>query len=261
MLEGASRPRRGELRTLIVDDEPLGREAVRLALSREPDIRIVGECADGDEAIEAIERLSPDLVFLDIQMPRTDGFDVIRAIGPERMPAVVFVTGYDEHALPAFELHALDYVLKPFDRDRFTGTLNHVRRFLERGLDAALRERLRELLESTATDPARTRYTKRIMVRVRNRVRVVAVDEVDWFESAGNYVRIRTADDAFLVRRTLSSLVDALDPSRFARIHRSTIVNLDRISELRPVPGGDFLAVLKDGRKLRVSRAYRDVLL
>ena len=253
---------RSPLRTLIVDDEPLARDCVRLALAREPDIAIVGECADGESAVESIDRLRPDLVFLDVQMPGMDGFDVIRAVGPGRMPPVVFVTAFDEHALRAFEVHALDYVLKPFDDDRFRDALRHARRFLEGGLDALLRERLSGLLDARAEESAGTEtFTTRLMVRVRDRIRVVPVEDVDWFESAGNYVRIRCGEAAYLMRRTLTSLADALDPASFARIHRSTIVNLDRIDELQPAAGGDYIAILKDGRKLRVSRAFRDVLI
>ena len=249
------------LRTVIVDDEPLARDCVRLALHRAGGAQIVAECDNGEKAVDAILRLGPDLVFLDVQMPGMDGFDVIDAVGPDRMPAVVFVTAFDEHALHAFEVHALDYILKPFDDSRFHDALRHARRFVENGLDEQLRTRLKLLLEERTRPREQDAYTTRIMVRVRDRIRVVPVADVDWFEAAGNYVRIRTGKDCFLIRRTLTSLGNALDPSRFARIHRSTIVNLDRIRELQPAAGGDYVAMLKDGRKLRVSRAFRGRLI
>lgn len=252
---------RTTVRTVVVDDEPLARDCVRLALSREPDIAVVAECADGESAVEAILNLRPDLVFLDVQMPGMDGFDVIGTVGPARMPAVVFVTAFDEHALHAFEVHAIDYVLKPFDDARFRDALRHARRFLESGLDAELRDRLTGLIDARSAAADGDPYTTRLMVRVRDRIRVVSVDDVDWFESAGNYVRIRAGNTAYLVRRTLTSLADALDPARFVRIHRSTIVNVDRIEELQPAAGGDYIAILKDRRKLRVSRAFRDALI
>jgi two-component system LytT family response regulator len=209
----------------------------------------------------AILRLQPDLVFLDVQMPGMDGFDVIDAVGPERMPAVVFVNAYDEHALRAFEVHALDYILKPFDDTRFREALRHARRFVDSDLDEQLRARLKLLLKERATSSEQEQYTGRIMVRVRDRIRIVPVNDVDWFESAGNYVRIMSGTNSFLIRRTLTSLAGTLDPARFVRIHRSTIVNLDRIQELQPAAGGDYIAILKDGRKLRVSRAFREALI
>jgi two-component system LytT family response regulator len=248
------------LRTVIVDDEPLARDCVRLALQGTPGIQVIAECVDGEAAVDAILRLRPDLVFLDVQMPGMDGFDVIDAVGPERMPAVVFVTAYDEHALRAFEVHALDYVLKPFDDTRFREALRHARRFVDSDLDDQLRSRLKVLLEDRKSSD-QEQYTGRIMVRVRDRIRIVPVNDVDWFESAGNYVRIRSGTNTFLIRRTLTSLADTLDPTRFVRIHRSTIVNLDRIQELQPAAGGDYIAILKDGRKLRVSRAFREALI
>lgn len=247
------------LRTLIVDDEPLARDCVRLALDRASGIEVVGECPDGEAAIDAIRSLNPDLVFLDVQMPGMDGFDVIREVGPEHMPPVVFVTAFDEHALQAFEVHALDYVLKPFDDDRFEDAVRHARRCVESDMGGDLRARLRGLLSERDAEPEP--WLSRLTVRVRDRIRLVRVDDVDWFEAAGNYVRVRCGEEAYLVRRTLTSLAEALDPARFTRIHRSTVVNIDRIEELRPAQGGDYVAVLRDGRKLRVSRAYRDGLL
>lgn len=255
MGEGARR-----VRAIIVDDEPLARDCVRHALRGEPDVEVVAECADGDAAVQAIIRHDPDLVFLDIQMPGMSGFDVIGVVGVDRMPPVVFVTAYDEHAIRAFDVHALDYVLKPFDDARFSEAVQHARRFLEAGADAELRERIRGLIAERRGN-GDDGWTTRIMVRIRDRIRIVHVDEVDWFESAGNYVRIRAGRETFLIRRTLASLAETLDPARFVRIHRTTIVNLDRIRELRPAAGGDYVAILEDGSERRVSRAYRDRLL
>jgi two-component system, LytTR family, response regulator len=249
------------VRAIIVDDEPLARDCVRLALQDETDSTIIEECATGEAAVEAIIAGRPDLVFLDVQMPGMNGFDVLEVVGPHRMPAVVFVTAYDEHAMRAFEVHAVDYVLKPFDDARFRDAVRHARRSLNAGRDSAARERLRRLLAERTDGTIGDGWTTRIMVRVRDRIRVVNVDDVDWFESAGNYVRIRTGTDSYLVRRTLASMAESLDPARFVRVHRSTIINIGRVRELRPASGGDYIAFLEDGSQRRVSRAYRDALL
>ena len=250
------------VRALIVDDEPLARDCVRLALV-DADVTVVGECGDGESAVEAIARLAPDLVFLDVQMPGLDGFDVVDRVGPERMPAVIFVTAYDEHALRAFEVHALDYVLKPFDDRRLRRALAHARRFLDRDgetlarrLDAVLAAH-RERRASDAAPRPVTRFT----VREDDRVRFVSAADVDWFEAAGNKVVLHVGDRTYAIRATMRSVLEALDPARFTRIHRSTIVNVDRIHEVQPWFGGDYVAILRDGRKLRVSRNYREDLL
>ena len=253
------------LRALIVDDEPLARDNVRLALEKELDVEVIAECADGESAIEAIRELEPDVVFLDVQMPGTGGFDVVHEIGPEEMPAVVFVTAFDEHALRAFEVHALDYVLKPFDDERFSDAVEHARRTLRMRRDE---ESFRRGLSALMTDvhggqdgSGRPRFASRLMVRLRDRIHFVRTEDVDWFEAAGNYVRLHTGDRSHLIRSTMSAIEERLDPQQFVRIHRSTIVNVDRIKEIQPWAGGDYLAILKSGQQLRISRGYRDALL
>ena len=256
------------LRVLIVDDEPLARDSLRVILSAEHELEIVGECGDGAAAVAAIRSLAPDLVFLDVRMPGLDGFGVVDAIGTDRMPAVVFVTAYDEHAVRAFEINALDYVLKPFDDDRLRAALARARAHLELARDGALSRRLAGLLanvpdaarDSAAGDggPA---WIERLQVPVGDRIRLVRVEEIDWIEGAGNYVRIHSGREKHLVRTTLAALERELNPRRFVRIHRSAIVNVDRVRELEPYTGGDYIAFLMDGRKLRVSRTYRDRLL
>ena len=253
------------LRALIVDDEPLARDNVRLALEKELDVEVIAECADGEGAIEAIRELQPDVVFLDVQMPGTTGFDVVQEIGPEEMPAVVFVTAFDEHALRAFEVHALDYVLKPFDDDRFADAVEHARRTLRARRDEeSFRKGLSALMNDVhgSTDGSgRSRFASRLMVRLRDRIHFVRTEDVDWFEAAGNYVRLHVADRSHLIRSTMSAIEERLDPQQFVRIHRSTIVNVDRIKEIQPWAGGDYLAILKSGQQLRISRGYRDALL
>lgn len=250
------------IRILIVDDEPLARDCVRDALRREPDVEIVAECEDGERAVSAIRRHRPDLVFLDVQMPGLTGFDVIEAVGVQNMPPTVFVTAYDEHALRAFEVHALDYVLKPFDDERFRDALAHARRRLRTQQDSDLGRRLSGLLQHLGRgDVPLEGYLDRIMVRERDRIRFVPTADVDWLESEGNYVRLHTAAGTHLIRASLSGMLDRLDPRTFVRIHRSTIVNVDRVREMQPWVGGDYIVILKDGRKLRVSRSYRHEIL
>jgi two-component system, LytTR family, response regulator len=256
------------LRVLIADDEPLARDCIRLALGTESDVEVVAECADGGEAVEAIRRLGPDLVFLDVQMPGLDGFGVVERVGAERMPPIVFVTAYDAHALRAFALHAVDYVLKPFDDRRFREALRHARRQLRLERESELGRRLTALVRDYAAlgaEPSLAApaggYATRVLVRHGERSVFVATDEIDWFEAAGNYVRLHAGPRTELIRATLASLLLQLDPKRFARIHRSTIVNLSRVREVHPWFGGDYVATLADGQELRVSRSYREALL
>jgi two-component system LytT family response regulator len=236
------------MRVLIVDDEPLACERLRTLLSGEPDIEIAGECHDGASALAAIRRLAPDLVFLDVQMPEMDGFAVLRAL--DRMPAVIFVTAFDQFAIQAFEVHALDYLLKPFDRERFQKALARARRG---DLDARLRGLIEELR-------GRKQYTDRLVVRSGGRVLFLRVEELDYIESAGNYVRLHSGSEQYLYRETMARLESSLDPAKFARIHRSTIVNVDRVKELHPMFRGDYAVVLRDGRELTLAKSYRDRL-
>jgi two-component system LytT family response regulator len=257
---------RDPIRVVVVDDEPLARDCVRLALRQDPSARVVAECGNGRSALAAIRRHEPDLVFLDVQMPGLDGFGVVETLGPERMPAVVFVTAYDSYALRAFRLHALDYLLKPFDDERFGETLLHARRCLEQARDGRLAERLAALVRDRAPEPAGApdpgqAFATRILIRRSDRLEFLPLASVDWIEAAGNYVRVHAGPRAELVRVTLAALLDRLDPSMFSRIHRSVVVNVGRVREMHPWYGGDYNAVLADGQELRVSRRYREALL
>lgn len=247
------------IRALIVDDEPLARDCIRLALDALPDVDVAGECNDGESAVRQIRRLAPDLVFLDVQMPGMDGFDVIEIVGSERMPPVIFVTAFDRHAIRAFDVHALDYLLKPFDDARLHEAVRHARTRIEDERIGSLAERLSALLENRHS-PER-KALRKLAVRERERIRYVDVANVDYLTAEGNYVRLHIGRETHLIRLTLSALERDLDSARFVRIHRSTIVNLDRVTELQPWGGGDYVAILKDKQKLRVSRTYRDALL
>ena len=246
------------LSVLVVDDEPLARERIRALLDDEPEVKIVGECASGRTAIKAIQEKRPDLVFLDVQMPGVDGFGVVEQIGGAQMPAIVFVTAFDQYALKAFEVHALDYLLKPFDRERFQATLARAREAIRLRAAGAADQGMAALLESLA---ARRKHAERLLVKNGGKERLLAVEEVDWFEAAGNYVRIHTHGERLLLRETMANLELRLDPEQFARIHRSTIVNLKRVKELEPWFHGDYVVRLHDGQKLTLSRSHRARLL
>ena len=260
----------------MVDDEPLARRGIRARLAHVDDFDVVGECDSGPAAVEAIRRLAPDLVFLDVQMPGLDGFGVVQQVGAERMPMVVFVTAYDAHALRAFEVHALDYLLKPIDDERFTRALDRANRALAERRDGALGRRLaamlaewasergsggEEMSESAARPTAPlARRDARVIVKDRGRVVLLDEDEVDWIEADGDYVRVHARGKGHLVRETLTATEARLTGSRFVRIHRSAIVNVGRIRELRPLPNRDYVVVLRDGTQLKLSRSYSDRL-
>ena len=244
------------LRVLIVDDEPLAREGVKELLAGESDVAVVGECADGVAAVEEIRRLSPDLVFLDVQMPGMDGFGVLEHIGPGQMPAVVFVTAFDEFAVKAFEVHAFDYLLKPLDPDRFRLALQRARDGGER-TESILGERLAALLQHVV---GRTRYLERISIKEGGKITFVKAREIDWIAAEGDYVCIHTMGRKHLIRGKIGALEQRFDPALFARIHRSTIVNIDRIKELQPLFSGEYSLTLQNGVKLTVSRSYREKL-
>jgi len=246
------------IRTLIVDDEPLARERLRTLLEREADVEMVGECGDGVEAVDAILELAPDLVFLDVQMPGVDGFEVIRRVGAEAMPFVVFATAYDEFALQAFEANALDYLLKPFERDRFRVSLERARRQLQqRRPGPQLDPRFVAWLEGQRQE---SEYRDRFVVKNGPRFRVVKAEEVDWVEAADNYVKLHAGKETHLLRETMAEMDRVLDPRRFVRIHRSTILNVDRIHTIESWGAGEFLFILADGTRLASSRSYRDRL-
>jgi two-component system LytT family response regulator len=248
-----------KIRTLIVDDEPLGRERIRTLLAGDPEIEVVGECLDGRQAITAIEQRNPDLVFLDVQMPEVDGFSVLEAICVERMPVIIFVTAYDRYAVQAFEVHALDYLLKSYDRERFSAAVQRAKEEIQRSRgEGALNERLVGLLENLQTKKDRL---TRLVIRSAGRIVFLRVEEIDWIEAADNYVRVHAGKESHLIRETLQSLEKRLDSGKFLRIHRSFLVNLDRIRELQPIFHGDYAVKLADGTELTLSRNYREKLL
>lgn len=250
------------IRALIVDDEPLAREGLRILLAEEPDVTIVAEAGDGDAAVDAIRRQRPDVVLLDIRMPGWDGFEVLERTASEHLPLVVFVTAHDEHALRAFEVHALDYLLKPVAADRLREAIRRVRAALacevDPGADGA-RARLAAALDARAgaSGAAAPSPLSRFVVRDRGRFYLVRADSVEWIRSADNYVELHTPSGVHLVRGTIADLASRLDRTRFARIHRSTIVQLDRIREIVPDAHGDFDVVLQDGTTLRMSRSFQ----
>jgi two-component system LytT family response regulator len=245
------------LKTLVVDDEPLARERVVSLLQGEQDIELLGECRDGQEAIAAIQQLSPDLVFLDVQMPGADGFQVLQAVGADKMPMVIFVTAYDQHALRAFEVRALDYLLKPFDRERFHDAVTRAKASIEQQETGDLGRRLLALVKDLR--PAAPK-TDRIVVKSGGRLFFLRCDEIDWIEAAGNYARLHVAHESHLLRETMTSLESRLDPEKFFRIHRSRIVNMERIQELQPWFNGEYVVILRNGTRLTLSRGYREKL-
>ena len=246
-----------KFKVLVVDDEPLARERLTTLLSQEPDVELVGPARDGEEAITAIHDDSPDLVFLDVQMPQMNGFEVIEAVGGERMPLVIFVTAYDQHALRAFQVRALDYLLKPFDRERFTESLQRARKQIERDESGDLGRRLLALVKDLRRDQPRT---DRLVVKSGGRLFFLRTDEIDWVEAAGNYVRLHVGPASHLLRETMNAIEGRLDPEKFFRIHRSRIVNMERIQELQPWLNGEYAVLLRTGTRLTLSRGYREKL-
>lgn len=247
-----------KIRTLVVDDEPLARERIRALLAEEADVEVVGEARDGEEAVKAILAHEPDLVFLDIQMPRMDGFEVIRTVGPDNMPLVVFVTAYDQHALKAFDVRALDYLLKPFDRERFAESIGRVRDAIEHAGGDELGRRLLELVRELK--PGAPPRSDRLVIKSAGRLFFLRTDEIDWVEAAGNYVKLHVGAEEHLLRETMNGIEQKLDPDKFFRIHRSRIVNMERIKELQPWFNGEYVVILRNGTKLTLSRGYREKL-
>jgi two-component system, LytTR family, response regulator len=246
------------LRVLIVDDEPPGREGVRARLQHLPDVEVVGECGSGREAVQAIRSLAPDVIFLDVQMPGGGGFDVVEQVGPEALPIVIFVTAWDQHAIRAFEANALDYLLKPIDDDRFDQALERARRRITEQRQSAMGRRLSAAFADAGMAlPTRPQPIERFLIRQKDRVVVIPVGEIDRIAAAGDYVTLHAGPTRYHLRETMSRIEQRLDPQRFARIHRSTIVNLARVRELRPHLGRDHVVILADGTRLRLSRGYR----
>ena len=244
------------IRTMIVDDERLSRKRMRRLLSLEPDVEVLAECASGDEALAFLQEQTAHLLFLDIQMPGLTGFEVLESLRPENRPLVVFVTAYDEHAVRAFEARALDYLLKPFGRQRLRESLDRVREQMRRS-PSDKNELIAELLEELRAQRERP---DRIVVRTSGKVTFVKPDEIDWIEAANNYVCIHVRRETHILRETMAAFEGRLDRRLFVRIHRSAIINVNRIQEMQPWFHGDYQVVLSDGTKLMVSRGYRDKL-
>jgi two-component system LytT family response regulator len=255
-----------EIRALIADDEPLARRGIRQLLEAHPDIVVAGECRNGRETLRALHTMQPDLVFLDVQMPQMDGFAVLRALGTEQMPIVVFVTAYDEFAVRAFETHALDYLVKPVSEARFAEALRHVRERLRSNHALELAQKLEALLEQTggalrveAGDERRSpRPARRLVVPTASGDLLLDASEVDWIQAEDYYAAIYALGKRHLIRESLASLEERLDPASFVRVHRSAIVRLDRVRELRAPALGECIVVLRDGTKIPVSRRRRE---
>jgi two-component system LytT family response regulator len=245
------------IRVLIVDDEPLARGVLREMLQSDPEVEIVAECANGKEAVEAIKELAPDLLFLDIQMPEMGGFEVLAALSEGQTPHLVFVTAYDQYAVRAFEVHALDYILKPFDRERFEASWQRAKSQLQRERNGGVEQKILSLLEDLK---AGTKFLERLVIKSSGRIYFLETNEIDWIQAEGNYVSVHTGKKSHLLRETISSLENQLDPKKFLRIHRSAIVRIDRIKELQPWFHGEYHIVLHDGTQLTLSRNYRDRL-
>ncbi len=245
-----------KIRTLIVDDEDLARERLKSLLAREPRIELVGEAGDGKSAVEAIEKLKPDLVFLDVQMPELTGFEVLQALDQKQLPNVVFVTAHDKFALKAFDVHAVDYLLKPFDRERFQVALDRAIAKIGTQKPEEKEKAVAGVLQETK--PAGP--VERLLVKSDGRVLLLKVEDIDWVEAADNYVNLKVGKDSHMMRETMTSLEARLPAEKFMRISRSTIVNVERIQELQPMFHGEYIVVLKGGAKLTLSRSYRDKL-
>jgi two-component system LytT family response regulator len=243
------------VRALIVDDEPLARRGVALRLKKFKDFEIVGECGDGSSAVEKILALSPDVIFLDVQMPGMDGFEVLRAIPKEDLPSVIFLTAYEQHAVRAFEVHALDYLLKPVDDDRFRDAVERAKLARDSHSKLQMAERLLEMLQKNPKQ-----YVSRFPVRVGSRIRIVLADEIEWIAAAGDYAELHGSGRSHLIRETMNSLEEKLDPAQFFRIHRSRIVRTKCIRELCPIENREYLVKLADGSEHRSSRSYADYL-
>lgn len=250
-----------KIRTVIIDDEPIARRNLRALLERDADVEIVGEAGSGLEAIRLVQAKSPDLIFLDIQMPEMNGFEALERIGADSVPAIIFVTAFDQYALRAFEVHALDYLLKPFDDSRFEAALARAKTQIEQREAKELSKKLFALLEDHAQvsdEPKEAHYQSEFMIKSASRVFFLKADEIDWIEAADYYVRLRAGSQSHMLRETMEKLEAKLDPQKFMRIHRSTIINLDRIKKIEARPGGDYAVILRDGTNLKLSRSRRD---
>jgi two-component system LytT family response regulator len=246
-----------ELTCVIVDDEPLARELLRGMLAAHAGVDVVAECGDGRAALRAVQRLDPDIMFLDVEMPKMNGFDLVQELDPETMPAIVFVTAYDRYALRAFEIHALDYLLKPFDEERLERALKRVREHLTRADRGDELARVMALLEDLG---ARDRFADRIALRRSDRTILQPVAEIDWMEADGKHVKVHVGGKTFSIREAMSRIERQLDPRRFLRVSRSAIVNVDRIREVQPWFHGDHVIVLQSGDQVTTTRTYRSLV-
>jgi len=246
-----------KIRTLIVDDEPLARQRISLLLQEEPDLQLLGECGSGTEALEFIQREAPDLVFLDVQMPQMDGFALLEALSPGALPVIIFVTAYDQHALKAFEVKALDYLLKPFTTARFRQTVQRARECL--AAPPVSDAWARDLMAMLGRQAGNGGYLTRLSVKTPERIVFLKTEQIDCIESAGNYVAVQVGKETHIVRDTISALSERLDPEKFLRISRSTIVNLDGVRELLPHFQGQHMVVLHNGKRLTMTRGLREV--
>jgi len=257
------------IKVLIVDDEPLAREGIALRLQQESDINIVGECENGSDAIRTILSLQPDLVFLDIKMPKVNGFDVVNAIGAQHMPPVIFLTAYEEYAIEAFKAHAIDYLLKPIDNARFTESLNHARQQILKNAISSRSEQLTQLLTQTqgltSTDNSTEQATsssknERLVIRSNGHVYLLEANDIYWIEAEGDYISVHTPQKSHLVRETMKNMEARLSNQGFQRVHRSSIVNLNYVRELISLDNGDYKIILRDNTSVKLSRNYRDIL-
>ncbi len=261
-LAPASAPVLRMLRVVVADDERLARQKIRSLLESEPNITLVAECQDGRQTVSAINCFHPDLLLLDIQMPDLDGFQVLSEIAPREMPSVIFTSAYDQYAIRAFEAHALDYLLKPFDQERLHAAIQRARVELAKSENRDMTHKLLELLSHIKSGPptATTDSQDRLVIKAKGRVIFLDLEEIDWVEAAANYVRLNVGKESYLLRETISRTSERLDPNQFIRIHRSTIVNVRKIKELIPVNSGEYIVVLKNGKELSCSRGYRAFL-
>lgn len=246
------------IRTIVADDENLARKKLRLLLSSESGVDVVAECSNGRQTVAAVQTHRPDLLLLDIQMPDLDGFEVIAQLSGGELPVIIFTTAYDQYAIRAFEAHALDYLLKPFNQDRLHRALERVKVELLKTHEHSVQTRILDLLGRTKSE---SQQLRRLVIRTAGRVVFLELDEVDWIEAAANYVKLHVGKDSFLIREGIGHFSAKLDPDRFVRIHRSSIVNVRRIRELQPCDSGEYIAVLRDGKELSCSRGCRPQLL
>ena len=242
------------IRTIIADDEPLARKKLRILLGGEPGLQVVAECTDGQRTIAALHSLKPDLLFLDIQMPEADGFQVLDAVPAEARPIVIFTTAFDQYAIRAFEEHALDYLLKPFDQERLHAAVERARAELLKSGHSELTNRI---LEWLARSNSSANTDRRLVIKTGGRVVFLDMEEIDWVEASANYVRLHAGNQSYLLREGIGRVSERLDPNEFVRIHRSIIVNAQRIKELQPCNSGEYIVVLKNGKELPGSRGYR----